>query len=282
MGIAYWRRNLNGKEGLEMYVSVGNVSVSFDIVGSGPRPLLFLHGWLMSKESWHPLLKHLPMENYRAYLVDVRGFGDTDKPPTGYAIEDYARDTLRLIRHWNIRPVTLIGHSFGGAGALFIAAKLRHYVDTLVVLDTFPGGGAPSVSVITKEHLRRVEKLVHRTPEHRLPEILNRIWLQAFYRAPDSEIMTKQKDAIKKITGHVLEQTIQTNLTTNIDPLLRHIHCPTLVIRGEHDRMLASDSEPLQQISGAHFVKIASTGHYPMLEAPDQVARAIQEFLMAH
>ncbi len=265
-----------------MYISIGNISVSFDIVGSGPRPLLFLHGWLMSKESWYPLLKHLPMQNYTAYLVDVRGFGDTDKPLEGYSIQDYARDTIRLIRRWNILPVTLIGHSFGGAGSLFIAAKVRHYVNALVVLDTFPGGGAPSVSLITKRHLQRVEKLIRRTPEHRQPEILNRIWLQAFYRVPDPEVIAKQKEAIQKITRHVLEQTLHTNLTTDIDRLLPRILCPTLVIRGEHDRMLAADSEPLRRIPGAHFVKISSAGHYPMLESPTQVAQAIHSFLAAH
>ncbi len=264
-----------------MYVSVGNISVSFDVVGTGSHPLLFLHGWLMSKESWYPLLNHLPMEFYRAYLVDVRGFGDTDKPPAGYAIEDYARDTIRLIRRWNIQPVTLIGHSFGGAGALFIAAKVRHYVNALVVLDTFPGGSAPSVSRTTKRHLQRVEKLIYRTPEHRQAEILNRIWMQAFYRVPAPDVVTKQKEAIRKITRHVLEQTLHTNLSTDIEHLLPRIHCPTLVIRGEHDRMLASDSEPLQQIPGARFAQISSAGHYPMIESPEQVASVIDSFLRA-
>ena len=173
-----------------MYVKVGPLSVSVEVVGNGPCPLVFLHGWLMSKESWYPLLKFLPMTYYQAYLIDVRGFGNTDKPVDGYAIEDYARDTIRLLRTWHIKPVNLVGHSFGGAGSLFIAAKTGHYIDTLTVLDTFPGGGAPSVSMRTKRYLQRVQDLIHRTPEHKQYLALRRIWLQAFHRS-NSPLITK-------------------------------------------------------------------------------------------
>ncbi|WP_028963633.1 alpha/beta fold hydrolase [Sulfobacillus thermosulfidooxidans] len=265
-----------------MDVYVGNISVSFDVVGHGPRPLVFLHGWLMSKESWYPLLKYLPLNEYQAFICDVRGFGDSDKPPHGYAIEDYARDIVRLIRAWNIKPVTLIGHSFGGAGSLYVAAKVRHYIDSLVVLDTFPGGGAPSVDPKTKHHLQRVRELIQRTPEHKQGQVLQRIWLQAFHRPPSADVLDIQRQAIKKIYRHVLEQTLHTNLTTNIDQLLPRIHCPTLVIRGEHDRMLSPNVEPLERITHAEFIQIPGAGHYPMLEAPEEVAKQIHDFLLRY
>ncbi|WP_171822635.1 alpha/beta fold hydrolase [Sulfobacillus thermosulfidooxidans] len=71
----------------------------------------------------------------------MRAFGDSDKPPQEYAIEDHARDIVRLICAWNIKPV-LICHSFGGAESLYVAAKVRRYIDSLIVLDTFSGGGS--------------------------------------------------------------------------------------------------------------------------------------------
>ncbi|AUW94617.1 hypothetical protein BXT84_12230 [Sulfobacillus thermotolerans] len=265
-----------------MFVTAGNITLAVDVVGDGPRPMVFLHGWLMSKESWAPLLPHLSWHDYRAYLVDVRGFGASAKPPSGYAIEDYARDTIRLIRRLNIAPVVLVGHSFGGAGSLFVAAKLRHYVDALIVMDTFPGGAAPSSAGRTRHHLERVQQLLNRTPESKRMQVLNRIWLQAFYQKPDDRAMVLQDQASRAILPHVLEQTIHTNLTTDIERLLPHIQCPTLVIRGKYDRMLAPGDDPLKKIPHAEFAIIPDAGHYPMIEQPKLVGAAMENFLQRH
>lgn len=265
-----------------MFITVGGVQLAMEVVGDGPRNLLFLHGWLMSKESWKPLLSLMSPHQYRSYLVDVRGFGDSAKPPSGYAIEDYARDTIRLIRALDLAPVTLVGHSFGGAGSLFVAAKVGHYIDTLIVMDTFPGGAAPSVARSTRRHLERVRELMDRTPADRRQEVLNRIWLQAFYQKPADALIMEQRRASENILPHVLDQTIHTNLTTNIEKLLPRIHCPTLVIQGDHDRMLHSDPDPLRMIPGAEFVTISDAGHYPMIEQPQLVANFMDDFLKRH
>ena len=74
--------------------------------------------------------------------ADLRGFGDSSKPLTGYDTLTVGRDIVRLLDHLGVARAGLVGHDFGAATAYAIAAEWRDRVSALAILDMLiPGFG---------------------------------------------------------------------------------------------------------------------------------------------
>lgn len=67
-------------------------------------------------------------------LVDFYGFGKTPHPDYPLTVKDYADGVLELMDKLNIEKATLVGHSFGGRIAIYIAAKYPEKVEKLVLV----------------------------------------------------------------------------------------------------------------------------------------------------
>ncbi|HWO94208.1 MAG TPA: alpha/beta fold hydrolase, partial [Dehalococcoidia bacterium] len=101
------------------YVS-GSVSLHYEerpAAGVPERTLVFVHGWTGRGAGWRTLMDSLS-ESYDSFAPDLRGCGESDHPPGGYTIEQYASDVFTLCELKGIANVDLVGHSMGGAVAL--------------------------------------------------------------------------------------------------------------------------------------------------------------------
>src|SRR5919106_2551872 len=107
--------------------------------GSG-RPLLLIHGFGASSFTWRRVAPALAETN-RVILVDLKGFGQSDKPfDTRYSVFDQAELLAQLIEEKDLRDLTLVGHSFGGGVALLLALEAQHRLQgriaRIVLLDS--------------------------------------------------------------------------------------------------------------------------------------------------
>jgi pimeloyl-ACP methyl ester carboxylesterase len=115
-----------------------------DLPGDDP-PLVFLHGLGgASSEAFVHLVRHPRLQTARVLLVDLLGFGYSERPQDfGYTIEEHADSVAALIEHLGLRSVHLVGHSMGGSVAIALASRSRHLIGGLVVAEGTldPGGG---------------------------------------------------------------------------------------------------------------------------------------------
>jgi pimeloyl-ACP methyl ester carboxylesterase len=105
-----------------MYAHVNGIELYYEIQGSG-RPLILLHGGLMSSEMFEPILPALT-ERHQVILVDLQGHGrtaDIDRPLDLRLIAD---DIVALADHLGLDRPDVVGYSFGGGVAL--QAAIRH------------------------------------------------------------------------------------------------------------------------------------------------------------
>ena len=108
-------------------IAIRGASHTYDL--TPPRAsglvLVFIHGWLLSRQYWHPLVAQLEPQ-YQCLSYDLRGFGDSRSLPasadTDYSLQAYARDLQALLQRLDIERAWLIGHSLGGSIALWSAA----------------------------------------------------------------------------------------------------------------------------------------------------------------
>lgn len=124
----------------------GELELNVVISGRGKgRPVVALHGFLATSQSWHGLAQRLTTREVWAF--DLKGHGASPCPADGkYTVQDNADLVLEGICRENMRDITLVGHSFGGGVALLVAAALikqgKGRLASLVLIDSlaFPEG----------------------------------------------------------------------------------------------------------------------------------------------
>ena len=94
-----------------------------DDTGGDGRPVVLIHGWPMSGESWSPQVDVLAPAGYRVITYDRRGFGRSDKPLVGYTYESLSDDLSALLDELDLRDVTLVGFSMGGGEVASYCAR---------------------------------------------------------------------------------------------------------------------------------------------------------------
>jgi 2-succinyl-6-hydroxy-2,4-cyclohexadiene-1-carboxylate synthase len=101
--------------------------------------IAFLHGWMLSQAYWQPLISQL-QPDFQCLSYDLRGFGLSEiSDRDDYSLISYARDLEDLLDHLGISQVWLVGHSLGGAIALWAANLLSDRILGVVCLNA--GGG---------------------------------------------------------------------------------------------------------------------------------------------
>ncbi|WP_271253812.1 alpha/beta fold hydrolase [Pseudanabaena sp. Chao 1811] len=101
--------------------------------------IVFLHGWMLSQAYWQPLINYL-QPDFQCLTYDLRGFGDSQiGDRDDYSLVSYARDLEELLDRLEINQVWLVGHSLGGAIALWAANLLSDRILGVVCLNA--GGG---------------------------------------------------------------------------------------------------------------------------------------------
>jgi pimeloyl-ACP methyl ester carboxylesterase len=91
-----------------------NTKLHVDDTGGDGRPVLLIHGWPLSGESFSLQVPALSDAGYRVITYDRRGFGRSDKPMTGYGYDTLTEDLHTLIEEIGLEDVTLVGFSMGG------------------------------------------------------------------------------------------------------------------------------------------------------------------------
>ncbi len=109
--------------------------IRFHIAEAGDGPLVvLLHGFGQYWWSWRQQLPGLAAAGYRAVAPDLRGYGDTDRPPRGYDAFTLAADVAGLIRALGERDAVVVGHGYGGVTGFNTAAMYPEQVRALVAI----------------------------------------------------------------------------------------------------------------------------------------------------
>lgn len=99
------------------------VKVYIEDTGGNGHPVVLIHGWPLSSASWKEQIPVLQESGYRVISYDRRGFGQSDKPKTGYDYDTLADDLAGLIEELDLHDVTLVGFSMGGGEVARYIAK---------------------------------------------------------------------------------------------------------------------------------------------------------------
>lgn len=121
------------RTGTGSYADVNGLHMYYELHGEG-RPLVLLHGGLMSNETFGPVIPALVAGGHRVIAPDLQAHGRTADIDRPLDLRLMAEDIAGLIRQLDLGPVDLVGYSLGGGVALQTAARHADLVRKLVVI----------------------------------------------------------------------------------------------------------------------------------------------------
>ena len=118
---------------------VDGVAFHVEVAGKG-APLLLLHGFTGSGESWASLIPAFA-RHFLTVAIDLLGHGRSDSPsdPRRYRIDRAAGDTLAVLDQLGLTRAAVLGYSMGGRLALFLAAHAPDRINALILESAAPG-----------------------------------------------------------------------------------------------------------------------------------------------
>jgi proline iminopeptidase len=284
----------------EDYVPIQGAQLFVREVGDGP-PLVILHGGPDFNHNYLlPEMDRLSSD-FRLIYYDQRGRGrsSADVVPEDVTIDSEVEDLDRLRQHFGLSAVALLGHSWGGLLAMEFATRHPDRVSHLILMNTAPGSHADLLHfrerriVAERSALARMEA-ISRTAGYAQGDIETEA---EYYRAHYGATLRSRElldDLVDRLRVHFTPKDILkaraiedrlyrgTWLADDYDllPRLRPLKTRTLVLHSDHDFVpLQCARNIAASMAQSQLVVLEGCGHFAYIESPDEVQRAIVEFV---
>ena len=249
--------------------------VHYETYGQG-APVILLHGWIGSWDTWHATMESLG-QHYRAYALDFWGFGESGKKRSTYTVSDFVDLVDQFMDRLGIPSAPLIGHSMGGTVGLLVAIRYPRRAPKVVIV------GAPLVGSSLNIFLRLAGYRPLAFMAYNLPGLL-RLSLRAF-----SPLIAKQASAWYAMQERDLSRTslesfllsIASLRRTDLRPRLAEVKVPVMGVFGIGDNIV----DPRQNkvlaagVSHARIEIMHGSRHFPMLDEPERFNGLLKDFL---
>lgn len=272
------RRFPAGTEFTARSVTIEGTRIRYIDAGRGPA-VLFLHGLGASMYAWRKNLAPVLAAGFRVIALDHRGFGFSDKPPTGYDNATYARLTVTLLDSLHVADAVLVGHSMGGAIAAAVALEHPGRVRGLVLIGS-AGLGVREPIILRVGRWPVLGPLVLALRGRGLTERL----LQSTYLDPrkvsPADVDQYYAPVAEPEYGRALHAVLREFQFDGLGGGVDRVATPTLVVWGEADRWVPIALGRLLAASIPHaaFLTVPA-GHSVQEEAPDEVNHLLIQFL---
>lgn len=254
--------------------------IHFEDTGPGPETTVILgHSFLCSGEMWRCQVPALAEER-RVINVDYPGHGRSGPLASPVSLYDLVGDTTAVLDAAGVRRAVWAGLSVGGMVALRAALEAPERVQGLVLVDTDAGAERPLIRLKYKA-MGLGSRLVGLKPF--VPAVLPLMFGRTTrVRSPD--LVAEWRGRFESLDLPSILRLLEGIAgRDSVEGRLGEITAPTLVLVGDEDETLPlARSERIRRgISGAILEVVPGSGHLAALERPEEVTRAMLEFLDA-
>jgi len=230
--------------------------VHYEALGRG-RPIVFLHGWIGSWRYWINAMQ-IASTSFRAYAIDLFGFGDTSRDPLRYSLDRQADLINRFLEEMGIGKVALVGHDLGALVGFSFMKQWPKSVDRMMAINCPLEYDSINSRMRTATMPELIEWLATRTPES----------TSALADAP-------------KTDPQAVSASMAGFQANNLLASVRDYEVPCLFVYGANDPAVVMPSQEKTDSfpNHIHQINLEGTGHFPMIDNPTQFNRLMTDFL---
>jgi 2-succinyl-6-hydroxy-2,4-cyclohexadiene-1-carboxylate synthase len=265
-------------------ISVNGIHLNVEEHGEGP-PLLLLHGFTGSAETWRPFFE--AWHGFRLVALDLHGHGESDAPadPARYGVAQCLEDIVAVLDAMEVERTALLGYSMGGRIALHFALEHPNRLSAAVLESASPGIEDEA------ERAKRVEA------DEELARNLERDGLEAFIDYWQSiPLWASQASLPNELREELHQQRLRNSVIGLANSLrgigagtmppvyhrLSEIKVPTMLIAGALDERYAELARQMRlRIADSTLWIIQDAGHAAHFEQPQVFGALVADFLDA-
>lgn len=253
----------------EEKVLINKIEVNFKTAGEG-IPVLILHGWGGSSNSWKKIQENLAYRGYKAICPDLPGFGKSQAPKEAWSVSDYMGWVIELTNYLELNEFHLIAHSFGGRIAVKLANKYPEKIKSLILCS--PAGIKTKIDA-KDGAIKALAGFGNSIFDSKYLKDFKSSARNFFYLFLKRRDYTKAKGMMRETMKKVLEE--------NLFDYLEKINKKTLIVWGERDKLVPIRQAHIfkQKIKNSELAILPKMGHSPHLEAPEELSKVIFQFL---
>jgi len=255
---------------MERSITVGSLATHYTEYGTG-TPILILHGWGSSADTWKGVQEQLATHGYRVLALDLPGFGATAEPGREWGLSDYTDFVRSFVTQEQLGRFVIVGHSFGGRIAIEYASQYGEGIAAVVLC-----GAAGIIRPVSFKRsvfalVAKGGALLAQVPFLRDAREFAR---KVLYKVLGERDYYNASPVMRGVMGRVLE--------TPLAPLLPSISQPTLLAWGDIDEAtpLAHAREAQELLPDSTLAIFEGRGHSLQREVPHDLAERIARFLL--
>jgi len=269
------------------FADVDGLRLHYLAAGQG-EPVILLHGYAQTSHMWRPLIAELA-KTRPVIAPDLRGFGQSAKPPSGYDKKTMAQDIHGLAASLGLKRATIVGHDIGLMVAYAYAAQYPAEVARIALLDAFlPGVGAWQTVWLLRDlwHFHFYGEVPLQLVAGR-----ERIYLEHFWNDFAADRTRSVSEADRRLyaaayaepggmrAGFEVFRAFEQDAADFAKFAATKLKMPMLVLTGEKasgDFLIQQGRLVADQVEG---IVIKGAGHWLMEEAPAQVIPKLVAFV---
>jgi pimeloyl-ACP methyl ester carboxylesterase len=244
----------------EGYIDADGFRIRYQEAGTG-KPLVSLHGagGLRLSRS-HALLA----EQYRVIVFEMPGFGQSPTNEWSQSMPELARTMAQAVTNLGLERFNLMGNSFGGTLALWLAVQQPERIEALVLVAPAairPEGEILPQALSSEERLARL----YAHPERQAP-----------VPPLDPAIIAKQQALVRRVIGPARDEALESRMPG--------LQVPVLVLFGTKDRMIPPEMGRLycEKLPNCHLILVYDAGHAVDAARPEAFVSVVSDFLQHH
>ncbi len=269
---------VKARDGTKLYVKTW---------GEG-RPVVLIHGWPLSSDTWDELALTLAEEGHRVVAYDRRGFGRSDQPWSGHDYDTFSDDLAAVLEATDSgKHATLVGFSMGGGEvARYMSRHKGAGVDKAVLIGSVVPGLLKTADRPEGVPREVFEGMISGIRADR-PKFFAG-FAKAFYgfgkTSVSEEVLNWTFDMAMQAGLRGTVECVKAFGTTDFRPDLPAFKVPTLVIHGDDDQIVPIDVSAraaAKGIKGARLHEIKGGPHGLLASHKDEIAQTLSAFLKA-
>jgi 3-oxoadipate enol-lactonase len=264
-------------KGFNLTAAVNDFELSYDDVGEGSIPIIFLHGYPFDKTMWRGQLDFLK-SSHRVIACDIRGFGKSTDEQSPLSMDLFADDVIQFMDELNIDKAIICGLSMGGFIALNALRRFPERFEALILCDT---QCIADTAEVKEKRYRTIDQIAADGPADFNEGFIKSVFHEDSIRTK-KELVEKLRQVVFANSQHIIAMGL-TALAERSETCstLNAISIPTLIICGREDEVtpLAQSEFMHEKIEASILHVIDKAGHVSNLEQPDEFNKHLLNFL---
>jgi pimeloyl-ACP methyl ester carboxylesterase len=265
--------NPKGSKAANSHIEISDqgVNIAYSDTGKGDTTLLFVHGWGINRSYWSNQVTYFS-KKYRIVTIDLAGFGQSGRNRNVWNTDAYGKDIDSVISQLNLKNVVLIGHSMAGHIILQGAINNPGKVIAMVGVDNFKSASHIETPQQKKGYDTAINELKHHFKKYATQYFNEAL----FYKTTADSIKTRILNDITNADSVIAVNAIEDDHFDEVKKLAES---------KKKLYLINSDYTPTDTASFRvnhipyQLFNIHATGHFPMVEKPQDFNTALSEIL---